>query len=154
MGEAWRRVVASGILEGCQSRCVEKPPHGLSEGIRLFNAGRYYECHNALEDLWHAEAGPIRYLYQGILQIGVGFHHWRSNNYRGAMLLLTDGIDKVHYFSPCCLDVDTDRLLDDARRCLRQLHAFGPAQMSAFDWDEAPRIRHAATPDEGASEIW
>lgn len=140
MGEAWRRVVASGAVDGPQPRCSEHAPEGLLAGIRLFNAGQYYECHEELEAIWHAEREPIRYLYQGILQIGVGFHHWRNGNYRGAHLLLTDGIDKTRRFLPACMDVDTQSLVDASADCLHLLQSYGREHMHEFDWSLAPQI--------------
>ncbi|RIK45481.1 MAG: DUF309 domain-containing protein [Chloroflexi bacterium] len=141
MGEAWQRVVASGVVDGPIVQCIEPPPAGLLAGIELFNAGLYYECHEELEAIWHVERGPIRYLYQGILQIGVGFHHWRRNNFRGAYLLLRDGIDKVDRFTPSCMGLDTERLCREARACLATLHALGRDDMASFDWSSVPRIR-------------
>lgn len=140
VGEAWRRVVASGALDSVQARCGGAPPEGLLAGIRLFNAGRFYECHEELEAIWRAEREPIRYLYQGILQIGVGFHHWRNGNFRGAHLLLSDGIDKVRRFTPTCLGIRTSDLCDQAQRCLDLLHHLGREGMASFDWSLAPRI--------------
>jgi hypothetical protein len=140
MGEAWRRVVASGAVDNPSLRCSDPPPAGLIESIRLFNDDQYYECHEALEALWHAEREPIRYLYQGILQIGVGFHHWRRDNFRGAHLLLTDGIDKVLHFTPTCMAIDTAQLREQAQHCLDLLHALGRERMGEFDWSTVPHI--------------
>ena len=75
--------------------CAEQLPDGVRAGIALFNTGEYYEAHEVIEHEWHAERRPIRLLYQGILQIGVGLHHARGGNHRGAELLLFDGIAKV-----------------------------------------------------------
>ncbi len=62
----------------------EPPPPALLAGIEQFNAGEYWECHETLETLWRAEPRPVRDLYQGILQIGVAFHHLRNDNIPGA----------------------------------------------------------------------
>jgi hypothetical protein len=153
-GQAWQRVVASGAVDGPNPRCAEPPPAELLEGIRLFNAGEYFECHEVLEGIWHVERDPIRYLYQGILQIGVGFYHWRRNNYRGATLLLTDGIDKVRRFTPACLDIDTARLCAEAQACLDELQQLGREGMAQFDWAKVPRVGRAdptpgPSPDRG-----
>ena len=48
------------------------PPPLLVEGVRLFNAGRWFEAHEVLEDAWRAEPEDVRRLYQGLLQVGVG----------------------------------------------------------------------------------
>jgi uncharacterized protein len=144
MGEAWKRIVASGVVDEPNPRCTEPPPDGLLEGIRLFNDSQYYECHHALEDIWRAEREPIRYLYQGILQIGVGFHHLRNRNYRGATLLLRDGIDKTHRYRPVCMSIDTGRLCAEAQVCLDQLLELGPEKLAEFDWSQVPEIHFTA----------
>jgi sugar phosphate isomerase/epimerase len=98
--------------------CGSVPPPGVLEGIRLFNEGLYYECHEEIEHEWHAETGEMRNLYQGILQIGVGFHHASNGNLRGARLLLTDGLDKLSSFLPTCMGIDTQALWDESSNVL------------------------------------
>lgn len=98
--------------------CGSAPPPGVLEGIRLFNEGLYYECHEEIEHEWHAETGEIRNLYQGILQIGVGFHHASNGNLRGARLLLTDGLAKLGNYLPACLGIDTQALWDESATVL------------------------------------
>jgi uncharacterized protein len=144
MGEAWKRVVASGAVDGPNARCGDLAPDGLTEGIRLFNAGEYYECHEVLEDIWRDERDPIRYLYQGVLQIGVGLHHLRNGNFRGASLLLHDGIEKTRRFTPVCMGVDTAGLCNEAQRCLDRVQALGRDRLHEFDWSLAPVIAAAA----------
>lgn len=140
-GQAWRRVIESGVLDEAPAECAARPPEGLLAGIRLFNAGEYYECHEALEAIWLEEKGPIRYLYQGILQVGVGFHHLGNGNFRGARLLLENGIAKLERFQPACMTVDTRRLRDESQACLDHLIALGPDRITDFDWALVPRIR-------------
>jgi uncharacterized protein len=144
VGEAWQRALASGVVDGPNPRCGEPPPPGLLAGIALFNAGEFFECHEELETLWKAERDPIRYLYQGILQIGVGFHHWRNGNFRGASLLLRDGIDKTSRFQPGCLGVDTARLCAEAQACLDVLLELGRERLREFDWARVPHVHLTA----------
>ena len=54
---------------------TEPPPALLLKAVGQFNEGQYWECHETLEELWRAEPRPLRDLYQGILQVGVAFHH-------------------------------------------------------------------------------
>lgn len=141
MGQAWRRVVESGAVDDLSPRCSDPPPEGLLEGIRLFNTGEYYECHKALEAIWLEERDPVRYLYQGILQVGVAFHHLGNGNFRGARLLLENGIAKLDRFQPACMTVDTRRLLDAAQACHDHLVSLGPDRIGEFDWTLAPKVR-------------
>ncbi len=109
------------MVDAGPADCASEPPPGVLEGIRLFNEGLYYECHEEIEHEWHAETGEIRNLYQGILQIGVGFHHASNGNLRGARLLLTDGLDKLGRFLPACLGIDTQALWDASAKLLSEI---------------------------------
>ncbi|GAB4483983.1 MAG: hypothetical protein OHK0031_07820 [Anaerolineales bacterium] len=53
-------------------------------GIELFNAGEFFEAHEALEDAWRASTGELRDLYQGILQAAVCSFHLERKNFEGA----------------------------------------------------------------------
>lgn len=121
-------------------RCAGPPSDGLLAGIELFNTGDYFECHEVLEDIWRAEAGPVRALYQGILQIGVAFHHLRRRNWRGAIKLLDAGTDKVGRFLPRCMGINTAELNERARTCLELLREIGPERVDEFDWSLIPTI--------------
>jgi len=120
--------------------CLGAPPAGVLEGIRLFNAGEFYACHEAIEHEWHAERRPVRRLYQGILQIGVGFLHALRGNYRGALLLLADGIAKTAEFAPACRGIEAGRLAVEAQACLDRLRDLGPERLAEFDQASIPRV--------------
>jgi sugar phosphate isomerase/epimerase/predicted metal-dependent hydrolase len=129
------------ILAESETPCSAAAPPGLLEGIRLFNNGDYYACHEAIEHEWHAETRPIRRLYQGILQIGVGFlHAWRGNH-NGALLLLADGIEKTAEFAPVCLGIETGRLVQESQAALERLRELGPERLQSFDFTGVPRIQ-------------
>jgi sugar phosphate isomerase/epimerase len=115
-------------------------PDGVRQGIALFNERRFYEQHEVIEHEWHAERGHIRRLYQGILQIGVGFYHALNGNHKGAVTLLTDGIEKVSGFIPMERGIDTGRLVRETQATLNLILALGPAGMGAFDASSIPMI--------------
>ena len=46
------------------------------------------------------EPGRVRFLYQGILQVGVGFYHLQNGNWRGATGLLRNGAVRLKEFEP------------------------------------------------------
>ena len=131
-------------IAATEDPCAGSPPPGVLDGIRLFNAGEFYEAHEAIEAEWHAERRPIRRLYQGILQIGVGLHHARNGNHRGAVLLLTDGIEKTSRFLPACQGIDTARLAREAHEWLDRITALGPDRLGELDWDTVPRVHSAS----------
>jgi predicted metal-dependent hydrolase len=56
-----------------------------AEGIALFREGRWFEAHEALEELWRATPhGEERVYLQGLIQLAVCLEHWRRGNPRGA----------------------------------------------------------------------
>jgi uncharacterized protein len=122
------------------SRCSDPPPEGLRQGIEMYNQGLYYECHEVLEDTWREESDDVRYLYQGILQIGVAFHHLSNDNWRGAVGLLSGGVEKVSRYLPECMDVNTEKLVREAQACLDMLNELGKENVRQFDWSMVPRI--------------
>jgi predicted metal-dependent hydrolase len=120
--------------------CAEDPPPALLEGIAQFNRGEYFEQHDTLERLWRDERREVRRLYQGILQIGVAFHHLRRGNDHGTRYMLTRGMLYLHRFPPVCQRVDVARLIAAAERALAEVERLGPSRLSAFDWRLAPRV--------------
>ncbi len=127
------------------ARCADAPAPELLRGVEEFNAGKFYECHETLEHLWIREPDPIRYLYQGILQVGVGFYHLERRNWRGAVNKLEDGLAKLEVFRPRCQGLDIERLVREAGRCRRRLLVGGPAAVLTFA-RRYPRIHRLSAP--------
>src|SRR5438552_14218388 len=94
--------------------CDEAPPPLLLKGIEQFNRGEYFEQHETLELLWRAERRGVRRLYQGILRIGVAFHHLRRLNHHGTMYMLTRGSGYLAPLAPRCQSVDVQAMLNDS----------------------------------------
>ena len=121
--------------------CAEPPPPLLLEGIAQFNRAEFFEQHETLEALWRVEPRPVRRLYQGILQVGVAFHHLRRANYHGTVYMLTRGPMYLRPFAPVCQSVDVAGLVADAERARAEVERLGRDRLSEFDWRLAPRIR-------------
>jgi predicted metal-dependent hydrolase len=124
-----------------RARCDEPAPPELIRGIEQFNAGEFFDQHEILELLWRETRTPVRGLYHGILQVGVGFHHWRNGNFHGASTLLEEGIERLRQFAPRCQGVDVDTLINDTTAARERLIALGAEGMSRADIPKvAPRI--------------
>jgi len=122
----------------------ESSPEGLPDlalkGIEEFNKGEFYECHEYLEEAWMQEPRRVRFLYQGILQVGVGFYHQRNGNWRGATGLLRNGTVRLKEFEPETLGIDVARLVRECERCLEELEELGRERVREFDASKIPRV--------------
>jgi len=123
----------------------------LAKGIAEFNAWRFYDCHETLEDVWRevgskGEAGTLADFYQGIIKIAAGFHHVLRSNQHGAVNLLSDAFRLLEPFRPATLGVDVDRLLADTRPCLDRIVELGPERLREFDRSMIPQIDSTEAP--------
>lgn len=121
--------------------CAQQPPEGLRVALDQFNRGEYFEQHETLEELWRDEPDDVRYLYQGILLVGVGCYHARRSNFAGATSKLSLGISLLRWFEPACQGVDVTRLVADSAACLSALRALGPDRIGDLDPRLLPKVR-------------
>ena len=59
----------------------------LNDAFELFNNQKWYEAHDALEEIWNGLNGEERQLIQGILQVSVSQFHLNKGNINGQILL-------------------------------------------------------------------
>ena len=133
---------ASGRVAG-EGESPEGLPDLALKGIEEFNRGEFYECHEYLEEAWMREPRRVRFLYQGILQVGVGFYHLQNGNWRGATGLLRNGAVRLKEFEPATLGVDVAKLVRESERCLRELESLGRERIDEFDRSGVPKVEWA-----------
>ena len=115
-----------------------------AEGLRLFNAGEYFEAHEALEDAWNDEKGDVRNLYRGILQIAVVYLHITRGNYNGAVKVYSRSQRWLKDWPAICRGIHVGELQQNARAVMKEVQSLGADRISEFDtsllkavkWDE------------------
>lgn len=112
----------------------------FAKAIAEFNAWRFYDCHETLEDVWRAEPGPLAGFYQGVIKVAAGLHHLLRGNHKGAVNLLTDAVTLLQPYRPATLGIDVQRLVDDTAACLQRVRKLGPKRLDEFDRATLPRI--------------
>jgi predicted metal-dependent hydrolase len=131
-------------MPNCE-RCHDAPSAALLKGIAQFNQRQYFACHETLEAIWLVERDPVRTLYKGILQVGVGCLHLLRGNYRGAIIKLQSGADYLEPFRPVCMGVEVDQLITEARRLRAVIVALGPQRLADVDLRLLPQVVLATT---------
>ena len=103
------------------------------EGLELFNNGRYWQAHEALEAAWRAETGPVRELYRGILQAGVVYLHITRHNFAGAIKVYQRSQKWLTLWPDTCRGIAIGQLQSDLKRAVLEVQNLGPGRMAEFD---------------------
>jgi len=85
-------------------------PPTVAEGIRLFNTGKFFEAHEALEVVWLKSRGKKKIFLHGLIQIAAAFHHHARRNRAGFFSLLEKGLKKLEGVGPAWPGIDLDGL--------------------------------------------
>jgi uncharacterized protein len=103
------------------------------EGLELFNRGRYFEAHEALEAAWRQETGPIRELYRGILQAGVVYLHITRQNFSGAIKVYQRSQKWLALWPENCRGISVGQLQLDLAGAILAMQRLGPDRLAEFD---------------------
>lgn len=136
-------VVAAAEAVAATRRLPDEPgqvPELVLKGIEEFNRGEFFECHEYLEEAWMQESQRVRFLYQGILQVGVGFYHQQNGNWRGATGLLRNGTVRLKEFEPEAMGIDVAKLIRESESCLKELEDLGRERVQEFDTSKVPKV--------------
>ena len=93
----------------------------LQEGVRLFNQGKFFECHEVIESLWLEVRDANRDFYKGIIQAAAAFHHLRRGNLSGAEELLKTSLHHLNQYPSETLGLNVHQLTADIKDCLTSL---------------------------------
>ena len=85
--------------------------------LNLFNDQKWYEAHDAFEDIWNTVDGDQRQVIQGILQVSVSQFHLSKGNLNGATILLGEGLGRIKTRTNINLGID----LESFCKCLEDL---------------------------------
>src|SRR5258706_15118513 len=93
----------------------------LDAGIFFFNQGRFFEAHEAWEEMWREQHGDLRLFAQGLIQAAVGLHHFSHRNLIGARAQLRKSIEKLDLYAADEAGIDLAKLRAELRQVLDRL---------------------------------
>jgi len=97
-----------------------KEPDPFEQGLALFNAGRFFECHEVWEALWKRASGADRLFYQGLIQAAVAILHAERGNLRGAASTYAKARAKLDALSGEYMGIAIDGFRDALARFFAQ----------------------------------
>jgi uncharacterized protein len=124
------------------------PPRFL-EGVRHFNAGRYFEAHEAFEESLDDLESDARWdLALALVQVAVGYHKWTSGH-AGAARMLRLGDEKLARFPADAWGIDVGGLRRASRpgccpsATARRVDQIRPARATSSGSTRRPAYRNA-----------
>jgi predicted metal-dependent hydrolase len=111
------------------------PQNHFQKGLLLFNSARFFEAHEALEDVWRAapRRTRLRRHLQGLVQLAVAFHHQSTGNPLGAGSVLERALRNLDGAEESFPDLDLKSLhasLTPWREHLPRTHPWRPSSSS------------------------
>ena len=135
-------------------RACEGTLHPLArKGIDFFKAGDYFMAHEELELAWREERGPVRDVYRGILQVGLGYYHILRLNYPGAVKMFQRCRQWLDPFPAACRGVDLARLRADFLQAEAALLRLGPERLAQFDRSLLKPVLFVEAKDEKPDDV-
>ncbi len=92
----------------------------VEDGVALFNAGRFWHCHEALEKVWLRESGDTKTVLQGVILIAAAFHHQSKRHRQGMLSTMQRGFDRLDKLDNV-YGIDVMSLRATVRRILNEI---------------------------------
>jgi len=130
----------------------DRLPLEFWRGVEEFNHQAFYECHDTLEALWMEALDPEKRFYQGVLQIAVGCYHLSNHNWRGAVMLLGEGIRRLVDYTPAEYGVDVTKLVEQSNLLLKALQSSGIEKVESFSYLFNPASESSTTNSKNSTD--
>jgi hypothetical protein len=94
----------------------------LQRGVELFNAERFWDAHEAWEQIWLAAQGDEKQFLQGLIQLAAAYHHvQRGTSPRGAVRLFDAALRRLAPHPPLHDGIDREKATAAAMRHREQI---------------------------------
>lgn len=110
-----------------------EPQAGLAHGARLFNARRYFDAHEAWEDLWRPMRGSERDFFRGLINLAVAMKKADEENPDGLLRLLERASSLLRPYAPSHRGVEVTALLASLEQLSSDARAWREAKRQGID---------------------
>jgi len=93
----------------------------IQEWARLFNAGAYFEAHEALEHAWLRAAEPEKTFLKGLIHAAVALYQYRRSNGHGARVKYGSCVGYLSPYHPSFSGVQVSDLVSQMDRFFADL---------------------------------
>jgi mutator protein MutT len=138
--EADQTLIGELAVKDWEKEKTSKFRHEYLEGIRLFNQGAYFECHEMIEHLWMKAEGLDKVHYQALIQAAVAVHHLQNGNGPGAFGLYEKAKEKWDQLPGTYLGLNLSELKERFALFFGKVKASGASQTGKGYGGEVPVI--------------
>lgn len=82
-------------------------PEAYLRGATLFNAGKFFECHEVWEEIWLKASGEDREFLHALIQAAAALHHLQQGNLKGALSVSNRAIERLNALPAVMMRLDT-----------------------------------------------
>ncbi len=122
---------SSAVKRVCKNMELDWTQGSLAEGLRLYQAGEFFQAHEAWEAVWLGAQAPEKIFLQALIQVTAAFHHLQRNNRLGASRLLQAALRRLESYPEFFAGFSVRPLCKDIRDRLQGLEAGAPAAQLA-----------------------
>ncbi len=110
------------------------------DGIDLYNAGLYWEAHEAWETVWHTKKGREWAFYQGMIHVAAALLKINRQQFVGAHSQLTRSLQRFSVAGPMVTGTNDKAFRAGAQACRNELLRCGPDGLGDFDRSLYPKV--------------
>lgn len=112
----------------------------LIEGLTLFNEQKFYEAHEAIEEIWLHWKGNEKFFLQGLIQLAASFHHFSKRKNKESMIAFYRAKLKLMKFSNFYFGIKIKKIIRESEFFFTQ-HTKIKEKLSDPSLIKFPRIK-------------
>lgn len=112
----------------------------FAEGVVLFNTKKFWEAHEAWEEIWQSHPEDGRFFIQGLIQLAAAYHQLQRKIYRGFAIHLERAQERLVLFPDTFLGIDVKALREAVDPWLQQISKQDRSAEENFSGARAPKI--------------
>src|SRR5207244_3623206 len=112
----------------------------FARGIALFNSRKFWEAHEAWEQIWQHHPEDGRFFIQGLIQLAAAYHQLSRKIYRGFVIHIKQARERLALFPNIFLEIHVAGLLETVNRSVRVIEENENLTEADFSAMEIARI--------------
>jgi uncharacterized protein len=112
----------------------------FAEGIALFNAGKFWEAHEAWEEIWQSHPEDGRFFIQGLIQLAAAYHQLQRKIHRGFAIHLERAQNRLVLFPDTFLGINVKALREAVDSWLQEINKQDSSAEANFSGASVPKI--------------